>query len=216
MKLIRTSIAAAFGIASKISGPSLTRVTNQNFMSTSPEDYQLNASMEMVTIVNEQNVVIGSATRAQMRSDRLIHRATYAFIRNSNNLFYVQRRSRLKDYCPRYFDPTPGGVVASGETYEETNQREVEEEMGISSNTPMFHLFTFYYEDHRLRCFGDAWELVYDGELKLQEEEVESVELMSMEEIIARFDAGEKFTPDSVFACKEYVKIKGYPPPGLT
>ena len=47
-----------------------------------------------------------------------------------------------------YFDPCPGGVVGSGESYEVTNEREVAEEMGIT-NTPMEHLFTFYYEDER-------------------------------------------------------------------
>jgi hypothetical protein len=73
----------------------------------------------------------------------------------------------------------------------------------------MEHLFTFYYEDERIRCFGDAWDVVYDGPLRLQVEEVESVHLMSMAEILQRSDAGEDFTPDSVFACKEYVKQKG-------
>jgi 8-oxo-dGTP pyrophosphatase MutT (NUDIX family) len=69
----------------------------------------------------------------------------------------------LKDYCPGFFDPTPGGVgmpsnlivilltlglVAAGESYEVTNTREVQEEMGIGG-VPMEHLFTFYYEDGR-------------------------------------------------------------------
>ena len=114
----------------------------------------------------------------------------------------------LKDYCPGYFDPTPGGVVAAGESYEYTNNREVEEEMGIK-NTPSKHLFTFYYEDHRVRCFGDAWEIVYDGPLKLQVEEVESVHMMSMDEIIKRAETGENFTPDSVYACKKYIEFVG-------
>ena len=46
-------------------------------------------------------------------------------------------------------DPTPGGVVAHGESYEETNSREIMEEMGISG-AEQTHLFTFYYEDDRL------------------------------------------------------------------
>jgi isopentenyldiphosphate isomerase len=172
------------------------------------------AAKEDVCIVNETNEVVGSAPRAQMRAEKMIHRATYAFIRNSQNLFYVQRRSKIKDYCPHYFDPTPGGVVAAGESYANTNRREVEEEMGIvvQSENEHKHLFTFYYEDERIRCWGDAWELVYDGELKIQPEEVESVSMMSMEEIVRR-DEDKGFTPDSLFACREYVRLFGAPEP---
>lgn len=172
------------------------------------EKYMELSANELVQIVNEANEPIYSCKRAEMRKNRLIHRATYAFIKNSSGHFYVQKRSKYKDYCPLFFDPTPGGVVASGESYEETNRREVEEEMGIAASTPMEHLFTFYFEDNRIRCFGDAWELTYDGELKLQKEEVESVHMMTMEEIIRRADAGENFTPDSVHACREYLRHK--------
>lgn len=175
------------------------------------ESYLLAAANELVQIVDENNNPTYSCARSKMRAEKLIHRATYAFIKNSANLFYVQKRSTLKDYCPGYFDPNPGGVVASNESYEETNRREVEEEMGIPASTPMHHLFTFYYEDERIKCFGDAWELTYDGELKLQVEEVESVHMMTLQEILHRYNAGEKFTPDSIFACKEYAKRKGIP-----
>jgi isopentenyldiphosphate isomerase len=163
---------------------------------------------ELIEIVDQNNVPQEPCLRKVMRANKLIHRATYAFVKNSQNYYYVQKRSTLKDYCPGYFDPTPGGVVGAGESYAETNAREIEEEMGIT-NASMEHLFTFYYEDQRIRCFGDAWEVVHDGPLRLQVEEVESVHLMSMEEILQRSDAGEKFTPDSVFACREYVKQRG-------
>lgn len=167
---------------------------------------------ELVEIVDENNIPTTPRYRFEMRRDRLIHRATYAFVRTSGNYFYVQKRSSLKDYCPGFYDPTPGGVVAAGESYEYTNIREIEEEMGIR-DSPCFHLFTFYYEDARIRCFGDAWETEYDGPVRLQEEEVESVELMSMREILERAEQGEQFTPDSIQACKEYVRLKGFPEP---
>ncbi len=51
--------------------------------------------------------------------------------------------------------------------------------------------------------------MVYDGPLKLQKEEVDSVHFMSMEEILQRYSNGEPFTPDSIHACQEYVKLKG-------
>jgi isopentenyldiphosphate isomerase len=176
-------------------------------------DYLNRAANERVAIVDENNEVIGEEKRSVVRQNRLPHRSTFAFIKNSKNLFYVQKRSNLKDYCPGYYDPTPGGVVGAGESYEETNRREVEEEMGIPASVPMNHLFTFYYEDERVRSFGDAWEGVFDGEMKLQVEEVESIHLMSMSEILERAANGEKFTPDSIFACNEYIKRYGIPEP---
>ena len=135
--------------------------------STSNEMYVTKSAEEVIEIVDENNNVLEPKTRAEMRAARLIHRATYALVRTSGNYFYVQKRSMLKDYCPGYLDPTPGGVMAAGETYEVTNIREVEEEMGIR-NVEMQNLFTFFYEDERLRCWGDAWECEYDGPIKMQ------------------------------------------------
>ena len=100
---------------------------------------------EKIEIVDENNNVLEPKLRYEMRRDKLIHRATYAFIKNSNGYFYVQKRTTLKDYCPGFFDPASGGVVAAGESYEYTNTREIEEEMGIK-DTKSKHLFTFYYE----------------------------------------------------------------------
>lgn len=172
-----------------------------------PKVVALSAS-ELIEIVDERNEVQEPKLRREMRQQKLIHRATYAFIRNSQNYYYVQKRSMLKDYCPGFYDPAPGGVVAAGESYEFTNAREIDEEMGIRNVSPD-HLFTFYYEDDRVKCFGDAWEFVYDGPLKLQVEEVDSVVLMSMDEILASVAAGGNFTPDSIFACMKYIKLKG-------
>jgi isopentenyldiphosphate isomerase len=172
------------------------------------------SAMEIVEIVDENNSILTPCPRHEMRAKRLIHRATYAFVRNSDNYFYVQKRSDLKDYCAGYFDPTPGGVVGAGESYEDTNARELEEEMGIPSEAAvMTHVCTFFYEDSRVRCFGDCWDVVYDGPVRLQPEEVAAVHLMSMAEIMDRHRAGELFTPDSIHACEEYVRLLGMPPP---
>jgi isopentenyldiphosphate isomerase len=180
-------------------------------VSDAPEAASLSAN-ELVEIVNEHNTVLEPQLRHIMRKHSLIHRATYAFVRSSSNYFHVQKRSTSKDYCPGFFDPAPGGVVGAGESYEFANMREMDEEMGIKG-VPCEHLFTFYYEDGRIKCFGDAWELVYDGPLRLQRAEVQSVNMMSMQEILDRAASGEHFTPDSLHACKEYVKLKGMPEP---
>lgn len=70
---------------------------------------------ELIEIVDENNVPVEPRLRKDMRKYRLPHRATYAFVKNKHNYFYVQKRSSIKDYCPSYFDANPGGVVAAGE-----------------------------------------------------------------------------------------------------
>ena len=46
------------------------------------------------------------------------------------------------------------------------------------------------------------------------QEEVDEVEMMSMQEIITKSDTGElPFTQDSICACKKYVELYGYPEP---
>jgi hypothetical protein len=135
--------------------------------SSEAEAYKAAAKEELVDIVDENNECIGPRRRAEMREYKLRHRATYAFVRDSTGYFYVQKRSLIKDYCPGFWDPTPGGVVAAGESYEETNRREVEEEMGIPASSPMDHLFTWLYEDDLCKCYGDCWEIIYDGPIKL-------------------------------------------------
>ncbi len=84
--------------------------------------------------------------------------------------------------------------------------------MGIS-DVIIDKLFEFYYEDERTRCFCGCYEVVYDGPIKLQKEEVDSCHLMAMHEIIRKFEEGELFTADSIFACKKYIELKGFPEP---
>lgn len=55
------------------------------------------------------------------------------------------------------------------------------------------------------QVWGAAYEVLYDGELKLQETEVESVHMFTLDEIIQGADAGKlQVTPDGLLACRKY------------
>ena len=62
------------------------------------ENFKIAAANELIQIVDNNNVPVKVVARAQMRAEKLIHRATYAFIFNSANKLYVQKRSKHKDY----------------------------------------------------------------------------------------------------------------------
>jgi isopentenyldiphosphate isomerase len=163
----------------------------------------MNPADEIVAIVDEQNNVIGSASRREMRAKRLLHRSTYILVFNAKGELYVQKRTMTKDVFPGYFDPATGGVVLAGENYEESAMRELAEEMDIRE-VPLTFLFDFYFEDERSRVWGRAFSCVYDGKIVPQVEEVEYVEMMTTDDILRRTET-EQFTPDGLLVVRRYL-----------
>jgi 8-oxo-dGTP pyrophosphatase MutT (NUDIX family) len=166
----------------------------------------MNAGDELVIIVDKENTQIGVVPRREMRSGRLRHRATYILVFNSKGELFVQKRTPNKDVFPGYYDIAAGGVVLAGESYEESALRELEEELGIRE-TPLTSLFDFYHEDEHIRLWGRAFSCEYDGELVLQEEEIESGEFMGVEEVF-RLAATKQFTPDCLYVLQRYLEVQ--------
>jgi isopentenyldiphosphate isomerase len=160
---------------------------------------------ELVTIVDEENREVGAVTRREMREGNLFHRATYVFVFDSEGKLYVQHRTLIKDVYPGYWDLAAGGVVLAGESYALSAARELEEELGIAG-VPLHHWFEFYFEDLGSRVFGAAYSCTYEGPLRLQPEEVQSVERLSIAGIFTNNDRS--FTPDSMFALQRYLSQK--------
>ena len=99
-------------------------------------------------------------------------------IENNNNKYLIQKTSKQKGDCYAF----TGGHILYNETSKEGIIREVKEELGIKINKPT------YITDIKLGIpFMDIYYLKQDtkkDELKLQKEEVESIEFLSKEEIL--------------------------------
>jgi isopentenyldiphosphate isomerase len=162
---------------------------------------------ELVTIVDERNKVVGAVPRQEMRAGRLLHRATYVLVFNSRGELYLQKRTASKDIFPSCYDVAAGGVVLSGESYEDGALRELEEELGIKG-VPLTRLFDFSYQDKDVRVWGAAYSCVYDGEMVLQEEEIESGAFLPMDEVFRRAES-EPFTPDGLYVLRRYGEMVG-------
>jgi isopentenyl-diphosphate delta-isomerase type 1 len=87
---------------------------------------------EILEIVDEDDNVIGLATRAEIHGKGLIHRAVHIFVFNSAGEIYVQRRSATKDKFPGVLDSSAAGHVDPGESYEWAAVRELQEELGLT------------------------------------------------------------------------------------
>ncbi len=164
----------------------------------------MNSAREIVTIVDENNRVAGTATRKEMRSRGLVHRATYILVFNSRSEIFLQKRTDSKDIYPGYYDVATGGVVLADESYEQSAVRELAEELGISG-TELAPLFDFYYEDGSNKVWGRAFSCIYDGAVTLQEEEVAGGDFYTIAETLEmsrRFP----FTPDGLMVLRRYLE----------
>ena len=158
---------------------------------------------ELVAIVDKENNVIGAEPRHIMRTRGLIYRATYILVFNPKGEIFVQKRTLTKDVYPGYYDVAAGGVVLAGESYEESAERELFEELGIRG-VPITRLFDFFYSGSGNRVWGRAYSCVYDGEMALQTEEIESGSFKKVEDVIQAV-GGKLSTPDSLYVLKRYL-----------
>jgi 8-oxo-dGTP pyrophosphatase MutT (NUDIX family) len=160
-----------------------------------------NPAEEIVQIVDENNREIAAVARWMMREQCLIHRASYILVFNRAGELFVQKRTMTKDIYPGYWDVAAGGVVLAGESYEESAQRELAEELGVSGVKLKF-LFDQYYEDDDNRVWGRIFSCVHEGPFILQKEEVEYGRFMPLH-IALDYSNIEPFTPDGVLLLKK-------------
>lgn len=86
---------------------------------------------EIFDIVNEQDEVIGQATRERVHAEQLWHRATHILVHNNRGEVLLQKRSAFKDTYPGTWTTSCAGHVDTGESYLACAVRELHEELGL-------------------------------------------------------------------------------------
>lgn len=154
---------------------------------------------ERVDVVDEQDRVLRSVTRAEMRRDRLRHRAVFVAVCDGDGRILVHRRSSTKDVWPGWLDIAVGGVVSSGETYDDAAERELSEEVGVSGVrcVPLDEGRAEAYDDDEVSLLGRCYLVTTAGPFVFRDGEVSEawwVELGDVEAWCSR----ENFLPDSL------------------
>jgi 8-oxo-dGTP pyrophosphatase MutT (NUDIX family) len=129
------------------------------------------AGDELVDIVDENDVVIDTVTRRQMRAERLRHRAVFTAVQGTDGRLLVHQRSFDKDVRPGAWDICVGGVVGSGESYDVAAARELNEEIGVVGVAPT-PLGGGTYGDESYELIGRCYHVVHDGPFVFADGEV--------------------------------------------
>ena len=151
---------------------------------------------ELVDIVDDDDIVIATVTRSEMRSRRLQHRSVGIAVMSTDGRLLIHRRSLAKDIWPGWWDIAAGGVVAAGETYEDAAKRELAEELGIVDVEVEF-LGAGHYVDSDLAAFGRGYRAVHDGPFTFDDGEVVEARWVTFAELDAMLTT-HRFLPDSI------------------
>ncbi len=95
---------------------------------------------ELLSIVNDQDEVIGSETRENIQRAGLLHRAVNIYFVTPDREIIFQHRAKDKRIHPDLLDATAGGGVAFGDSYEATASKETLEETGLKISSDEFIL----------------------------------------------------------------------------
>jgi len=158
---------------------------------------------EMVDLVDEDDRVIGRAPRSEVRRRKLLHRGAGVLCRNSAGDVYVHRRTASKDVFPGMYDAFAGGIVASGESYEQAARRELAEELGVVG-AELRPLVKQRYRGPDLQTWNVVFETVWDGPIVHQADEVAWGAFVPVDELRQRLETWE-FVPDGLMALRYYL-----------
>ncbi len=161
--------------------------------------------MEILDIVNEHDIVVGQASKAEIYAQKLPHRIAHVILFNTAGDMALQLRSATVSYCPLHWVTTAGGHVDTGETYEVAAQREMQEEIGV--DVPLTFLSKDVYHNPTIPGFYKmitCFRATYDGPMACNPDEVERIAYFSLPTIKSMIANGEPFHPELLFLLKKY------------
>jgi 16S rRNA (adenine1518-N6/adenine1519-N6)-dimethyltransferase len=129
---------------------------------------------EIFDIVDADDQVTGQATRREVHTQGLMHRAVHVFVFNKRGDLLLQQRSHLKDVHPGVWDSSVAGHLDAGENYATAAIRELEEEMSITATEAPEEIARI------TACKDTGWEHVrvyrttHHGSIRFPAAEVES------------------------------------------
>lgn len=168
---------------------------------------------EQVVLVSEKDEILGVMDKMQAHENGILHRAFSVFLFNDKGEMLLQKRAADKYHSPNQWTNAVCSHPRMGETYMEAAQRRLKEELGIE--TPINYRFNFLYKadvgqnlwEHEL---DHVFTGNFEGEFKLNEEEVSEVRYISIDELDKEMSANpENFTEWFKIILKEYKQHLG-------
>ena len=170
--------------------------------------------MEKLILVNEKDEVIGFEEKVKCHLNKgILHRAFTTFLLNSKGKVLIQKRSKSKMLWPLCWETSCSSHPRENETYEESGQRRLKEELGIDTVLKIADKFTYhsFYKD-----VGAEHEICatligkYDHEIDFNTDEIADVKWIEIDELKEKLNKNSKdYAPWLGIALERLQKLYG-------
>ena len=144
---------------------------------------------EWFDVVDDADGVVSRATRQEVHTQGLRHRAVHVLVFNRAGELFLQKRSRNKDTAPGAWDSSASGHVEAGEAYDACAVRELREELGWQAPSDPVRWLRLPACDETGREFVWVYRLKAEGPFTLHAGEIERGAWLSPGEITRRVRA---------------------------
>lgn len=154
---------------------------------------------ELVIVVDNNDKVLEYLPRKEAHGKKLLHRTISVLVFNDKNQVMLQKRSIKKDSNPGKWSNAAGGHVGKDESYDETAQREIMEELKLK-DTPKF-VKKIIIHDPAHTTMTQLYIIQSNGPFEFNPEETDALKFFSKDKLPGIFD---NLSESSKITLKEY------------
>jgi len=164
---------------------------------------------ERVIYVDENDQPIGAGTREEAWVNGTYVRLVRVMIRDEKGRILLQHRTKTVKSNPNLWTNSAGGYVDAGESWIDAANREMHEEIGITTDLKIVGDFMYSEDkgDKKIRQFTRCYEGTIDSmtEFKLEEAEVAEVRWYGLDELKSLMKQNpESFTPAFIESINKF------------
>lgn len=148
-------------------------------------------SSERLDVVDTKDQVTGSLSRGEVHQRGLMHRSVHVLVFNSEGSVLLQKRSMQKDECRGMWDSSCAGHVESGQGYDETVPRELQEELGFVAGKALQSLFKMQPTAVNGNEFAMVYRVDYNGPFIAAEDEIDELQWFALDDVDVWVERGE-------------------------
>ncbi len=142
---------------------------------------------EQILVVNEDDEIVGLDTNENCHSvNGILHRAITIFIFNDKNKILLTKRNVSKKLWPDFWDTSCSTHVRQDETYEQTGERRLHDELGFSCKLKFIFKFQYQAKFQNIGSENEICALLignYTGNINPNPNEVSNYKWVSVEQL---------------------------------